>query len=304
LILTGVQSWWDTNPSNASGFLDVRGWPASGPSRRSEPRSGCPYSERLAAKDYPTKHHAAVERAKAAVMAEFLRPRMNHALPSRNENGPASNYNFANDSRASGCFRRALNLRVAGYDLHHWSDCDPRLGWPVPEQRRFEWAGHEASPHPMRALGAVSKTDFADRPQQVWAAMRSPSRQAARNGPGKTGTAKNAPRFGPGELGLAKRSPLAGHSVAVCIPGQSRPHLGARRDVHREASGRAALQFRLRSILRKTAKLRAEAGNLIQAREFEPFQGTLRTGHQVLKRRLGAAHEWPPMSDSHVLTDG
>jgi hypothetical protein len=54
----------------------------------------------------------------------------------------------------------------------------------------------------------------------------------------------------------------------------------------------------------KTAKLRAEAGNLIQAREFEPFQGALRTGHQVLKRRLGAAHEWPPMSDSHVLTDG
>jgi hypothetical protein len=229
---------------------------------------------------------------------------MNHALPSRSENGPSSNYNFASDSRASGCFRRALNLRVAGYDLHHWSDCDPRLGWPVPEQRRFEWAGHSASPHPMRALGAVSKTDFADRPQQVWAAMRSPSRQAARNGPGKTGTAKNAPRFGPGDLGLAKRSPLAGHSVAVCIPGQSRPHLGARRDVHREASGRAALQFRLRSILRKTAKLRAEAGNLIQAREFEPFQGTLRTGHQVLKRRLGAAHEWPPMSDSHVLTDG
>jgi hypothetical protein len=44
----------------------------------------------------------------------------------------------------------------------------------------------------------------------------------------------------------------------------------------------------------KIAKLCAQVGNFVQARELETFERTLRTGHQVLKRRLGAAHEWPP----------
>ena len=56
-------------------------------------------------------------------------------------------------------------------------------------------------------------------------------------------------------------------------------------------------------LLIKVTNFHAKVRDLVETREFKTFQRTLRTGHQIFKRRLGAAHEWPPMSDSHVLTD-
>jgi hypothetical protein len=58
--------------------------------------------------------------------------------------------------------------------------------------------------------------------------------------------------------------------------------------------GEAGGNFGFDPFFVKIAELCAQVRNLIQTRKFEPFERTLRTGHQILKRRLRAAHEWPP----------
>jgi len=306
LIFNDARVWRGTNPSIVLEFLDFRAWPASRPTQILERRLRPLCLERPKAKEDWPKHRCAPGITRVAPAAECAPPRTRHRPQARGAgNSHFSSENFVGDLRANGCSQRASNPVDGEYDSNpFFHNCSPRSNGMTAEQFRYASTTNRANRSAIAASSLAGRADFQDRTKLTQAAMELQLRSKARGTARKRGRPRTARRAAHHGSNLAIPAPLQAHSTSSQARHEHHFQLGAGASTVEKKTSEPGGNFGFDPLLMKVTNFHAKVRDLVETREFKTFQRTLRTGHQIFKRRLGAAHEWPPMSDSHVLTDG